>query len=104
MSRTLRRDIYSLHTLGCPIEHIAQPEPDPLAAIRYSYVHWINYLRDWAGACVHHQDDLYNGGVVDTFLRKKYLYWLESFGLLQSVSAGVLSMAKLKASITVILI
>jgi hypothetical protein len=38
MSRTLRRDIYSLHALGCPIEQVKQPDPDPLAASRYSYL------------------------------------------------------------------
>ena len=39
MSRTLRRDIYSLRALGYPIERVIQPDPDPLAGIRYLYIY-----------------------------------------------------------------
>jgi len=42
MSRTLRRDIYSLRALGYPIERVGQqdPDPHPLAASRYSCIYW----------------------------------------------------------------
>jgi hypothetical protein len=39
MSRTLRRDIYSLGQLGYPIEMVKQPDPDPLIASRYSCIY-----------------------------------------------------------------
>ena len=42
--------------------------------------------------------------MVDVFVRKKYLYWLEALSLCKSMSEGVLSMAKLEALIQVILI
>ena len=47
MSRTLRRDIYSLRALGYPIERVELPEPDPLAASRYSCIHWVDHFCDW---------------------------------------------------------
>src|SRR5256714_1572829 len=38
MSRTLRRDIYSLHALGYPIERFVQRDQNPLAVSRYSCI------------------------------------------------------------------
>jgi hypothetical protein len=46
MSGTLRRDIYSLGNPGFPIHNVKNPEPDPLATIRYSYVYWVYHLYD----------------------------------------------------------
>jgi hypothetical protein len=104
MSRTLRRDIYSLRALGYPIERVIQPDPDPLAALRYSCIYLVDHLCDWnANSCANHRVDLQNGGAVDVFVRKKYLYWLEALSLYRSMSEGVLSIAKLEALIQVIL-
>jgi len=104
MSRTLRRDIYSLHALGYPIERVKQPDPDPLAASRYSCIYWVDHLCDWnSNSYANHKVDLQDGGIVDVFVRKKYLYWLEALSLCRSMSEGVLSMAKLEALIQVIL-
>jgi hypothetical protein len=44
MSKKLRRDVYGIGALGMPINKVKQPDPDPLSATRYSYVHWIDYL------------------------------------------------------------
>ena len=102
MSRTLRRDIYGLCALGYPVERVELPDPDPLAALRYSCVHWVDHLCDWnANPRINHRVDLQNRGVVDIFVRKKYLYWLEALSLCRSMSEGVLSMAKLEALIQV---
>src|SRR5207248_6751826 len=66
MSRTLRRDIYSLGALGYPIERVELPDTDPLAASRYSCVHWVDHLCDWnANCCTNHRVDLQEGGAVD---------------------------------------
>jgi hypothetical protein len=99
MSRTLRRDIYSLRALGYPIERVELPEPDPLAASRYSCIHWVDHFCDWNTDRIDQQD----GGAIDEFVRKKYLYWLEALSLCRSMSDGVISMAKLEALIQVIL-
>jgi len=103
MSRTLRRDIYSLGALGYPAERVKQPDPDPLAASRYSCIYWIDHLCDWnTNSSGNHRVYLQGGGAVDSFLQKKYLYWLEALSLCKSMSKGVVSMAKLKALIQVI--
>jgi hypothetical protein len=46
MSRTLGRDMYQLGAPGFPIEKVKTPDPDPLAAARYSCTYWVNHLRD----------------------------------------------------------
>ena len=96
MSKTLRRDIFSLGAPGFPIDQVKQPSPDPLSQARYSCVYWVDHLlhcnpsRNAAG-------DLQDDGSVGKFLRQNYLYWLEALSLCRSVAEGVLSMAKLEA-------
>lgn len=46
ISTTLRRNIYGLQNLGLSIGEVKTPEPDPLAAVRYSRVYWISHFRD----------------------------------------------------------
>ena len=108
MSRTLRRDIYSLRALGYPIENVEQPDPDPLATSRYSCIYWIDHLCEWnsnsyADHSIDLQDDLRDGGVIDDFMRSKYLYWLEALSLCRGMSDGIISIAKLEALLQVIL-
>ncbi|KAF2200662.1 HET-domain-containing protein [Delitschia confertaspora ATCC 74209] len=83
MSRTLRRDIYNLDALGYPPENVEQLDPDPLSASRYSV-------------------DLQDGGAVDSFLRKQYLYWLEALSLCKSMPKGLVSMTKLESLIQLV--
>jgi hypothetical protein len=98
MSKTLRRDMYSLGTLRYPSDQIEQPNPDPLAALRYSCISWIDHLCDWnPSSSAHYRVALQDGGAVDSFLRNKYLYWLEALSLCKSMSKGIISMAKLEA-------
>ena len=101
LSRTLRRDIYGLHALGYSIEQAKPPDPDPLAASHYSCVYWVDHLCDWNPSITNDQVDLQDGGILDAFLRTKYLYWLEALSLCKSVPKGVLGMAKLEALIQV---
>jgi hypothetical protein len=46
MSDKLRHDIYGLHSPGFPIDRVEQPKPDPLAAVRYSSIYWVDHLCD----------------------------------------------------------
>jgi hypothetical protein len=96
MSRTLRRDIYGLGRPGYPIEQVELPDPDPLAASRYSCIYWVDHL------CESESHDhpnqrlkLQDGVLLDKFVREKFLYWLEALSLCKSMPKGVLSMAKL---------
>ena len=90
MSNTLRRDIYSLGAPGFSIDRVKQPDPDPLAAVRYSCVYWINHLRD-CNPKKNANEDFQDGGSIDTFLRERYLHWLEALSLQKSMSEGVAS-------------
>ncbi|KAI9778246.1 MAG: hypothetical protein M1839_008270 [Geoglossum umbratile] len=100
MSRTLRRDMFSLRTLGYPIKRVKQPDPDPLAATRYSCVNWVNHLCDCnPNSSANHRVDLQDRGTVHEFIKKKYLYWLEALSLCKGMSEGVISIVKLEALI-----
>jgi predicted protein tyrosine phosphatase len=103
MSKTLRRDIYGLCAPGDAIEQIEMPEPDPLSRSRYSCVYWIDHFCQWKSDLLRNgQVELQEEGVVETFIRKKYLYWLEALSLCRGMSEGVLSMAKLETLIQVL--
>jgi hypothetical protein len=103
MSNTLQRDMYSLGTPGYPITEVKSPNPDPLAALCYPCIYWIDHLYDWAsGVSTYNRSVLQSGGAVDNFIRKKYVYWLEALSLCKSMSTGVVSMGKLEALTNVI--
>jgi len=95
MSRILRRDIYSLRVPGISIDQVKQPDPDPLAAIRYSCLYWVDHLLD----CQTRDDkipNLKNSGSVYNFLRQYFLYWLEALSLMRSLSSGIVLTMKLE--------
>ncbi|PVH68927.1 NACHT-domain-containing protein [Cadophora sp. DSE1049] len=95
MSNTLRRDIYGLRAPGISIDQVKQPDPDPLIALRYSCLYWVDHLLE----CQTRKDtikDLKNGGLVYNFLHRYFLYWLEALSLLKSVSEGVVMIRKLE--------
>ena len=43
-NKLCRRDIYGLQSPGFSIDLVKRPEPDPLAAVRYSCVYWVDHL------------------------------------------------------------
>ncbi|EXA31288.1 hypothetical protein FOVG_17412 [Fusarium oxysporum f. sp. pisi HDV247] len=97
MSKSLRRDMYGLRAPGLPIDKVKQPDPDPLAAARYSCLYWADHLSD----AISHMtstpiDDLHDDGRVHRFLKKTYLYWLEALSLLRGMPEGVIAMTKLE--------
>ena len=104
MSRTLQRDMYGLKAPGYPVNDIKQPDFDPLATSRYSCIYWVDHLCDSnAVSLASYAEDLQDGGVVDVFIKEKYLYWLEALSLCKSVSKGVVTMAKLRSLVQVCL-
>lgn len=103
ISKTLERNIYSLSGLGYPIEQVQEPDPDPLAASRYSCLYWVDHLYEWEPLdCTDGKVDLQDRGAVDLFMREKYLYWLEALSLSKAMSKGVLAMVKLEKLVQVI--
>jgi hypothetical protein len=100
ISRTLQRDIYNLVHPGYPIDQVNQPDPDPLVAIRYACLHWIDHLN----CCSPNKnaiEDLQNSGSVGIFFRQNYLHWLEVLSLSRSLSEGVASMLRLESLLKV---
>jgi hypothetical protein len=96
MSKTLQRDMYSLSALGHPVERVHQLHQDPLAASRYSCIYWADHLCDFSLASLAgYSNVLHDGGIVDVFLREKFLYWLEALSLCKGVPKGVASVTKL---------
>ncbi|KAI0112101.1 hypothetical protein GGR51DRAFT_568957 [Nemania sp. FL0031] len=97
LSEVLRRDLYDLNNPGIFVDEIHKPSPDPLAAVRYSCVYWVDHFIDGQiHGDMHCELDLRDGGRIYTFIRQKYLYWLEALGLLGHVSHGILSIARLE--------
>ena len=93
---TLHRDMYNLSTPGSSIDDAKLPEPDPLAAVRYACIYWVDHLYDSQSSDnTNHPDVFQDGGVIDDLLRQHYLHWLEALSLCRSISSGVLSIAKL---------
>jgi hypothetical protein len=96
MSMTLHKDMYDLKEWGFNVEDIKPPNPDPLTALRYPCIYWIDHLHDSVHAIWDTSaEDRLQKETVEEFLRKKYLYWLEGLSLCQSVERGIVSMTKL---------
>jgi hypothetical protein len=95
LSETLERDVYRLGVPGFPIDQVRPPSPDPLSSVRYPCVYWVDHLVN--SDLTHNKNDLRDSGIVHEFIRKKYLYWLESLSLLHSMSEGVQAVHKLEA-------
>jgi hypothetical protein len=100
MSQTLGRDIYSLRAPGISIDQVEAPNPDPLAAVRYSCLYWVNHLLS-CDARVNATSDLKDGGLVDKFLRQSCLSWLEALSLMRSLSSGIVTIRNLENRIEV---
>jgi hypothetical protein len=95
MSLALRCDVYSLKAPGITIDQVKQPDPDPLAAVRYSCLYWVDHLLE-GQTREETIKDLKDSGPVYSFLRQYFLYWLEALSLLKSVSEGVVMVRKLE--------
>ncbi|KAK3356957.1 hypothetical protein B0T25DRAFT_142793 [Lasiosphaeria hispida] len=81
---------------GFPIKNVITPDPDPLAAVRYACIYWVDHLCDWQrNDNIKHADVFQDGGVINDFLGQHYLHWLEALSLHRSMSQGVFAMAKL---------
>ncbi|KAH6661851.1 NWD1 like protein, partial [Halenospora varia] len=96
LSKKLGRDVYGLGAPGFPIDQVRQADSDPLSPARYSCVYWIDHLLD-CDRTRSATTDLQDGGSVEKFLRRSFLYWLEALSLCRSMPEGVVSIAKLES-------
>ncbi|KAL4761092.1 uncharacterized protein BDW70DRAFT_168156 [Aspergillus foveolatus] len=103
MSLTLQRNMYNLHHPGVSVngDMFLVPDPDPLAAVRYSCAYWISHFCDAyeSDACLKYRIDPDDGKLVDSFLRSTILYWLEALSLIQETASALPSMQRLEVLI-----
>ncbi|KAJ5874380.1 uncharacterized protein N7529_002810 [Penicillium soppii] len=86
--------MYGLNSPGVSIDDVTPPDPDPLARARYSCLYWVDPFEnchDTESA----KEDTQEGGLIEEFLTRGFLYWLESISLLDRVSEGIVAMRKL---------
>ena len=96
LSSTLHRDMYGLEAPGIHIDDVKSPVPDPLAASRYPCIYWIDHLLDSAPShSTANVSELNFTVLVDSFMREKYLYWLEGLSLCKGIAKSVGSVTKL---------
>jgi hypothetical protein len=91
MSQTLRRDIYGLRAPGFSIDSVILPNPDPLNAVGYLYMYWVDHL-----CASHNEIGLGDNGIVHVFLKEHFLHWMEALSFLKSVISGILALHKLE--------
>ncbi|EHK15882.1 uncharacterized protein TRIVIDRAFT_195814 [Trichoderma virens Gv29-8] len=85
MDRTLRKNICSLPYLGLLTDDdVRNPNTDPLSAVRYSCVYWIDHLCE--GYTSGTSNILDDDKDVYVFLQKHLLHWLEALSLLQCLA------------------
>jgi hypothetical protein len=88
--------MYRLEVPGYAIESAKLSEADLLGMSHYPCIYWLDYLcdlkRESLGNSLGHRQIV---DLVNDFLRKKYLYWLEGLSLYRSVAKGVVSIQKL---------
>ncbi|PNP37257.1 hypothetical protein TGAMA5MH_10826 [Trichoderma gamsii] len=98
MTPILKKNIYALPHPGSHIDEVEIPNPDPLAAIRYSCAHWIDHICNGIsanGSSTYH-NYLDDTGPVSVFLHTHFLHWLEALSFLQKISDNVISITRLE--------
>ena len=102
MSGTLSRNLYGLSSPGYSLEDVKVPDPDPLGVMRYACIYWVDHLCTWGSTSTGiDKTDLQDGGILDVFLRKHYLHWLEALSLLQRMTKGLVSVSRLESLLQV---
>lgn len=86
LNSILRRDIYRLERPGVCIDDITTPLPDPVAPVRYAALYWVAHLREARALCGKHMQDQ---GIIDQFIRQKYLFWVECLSLIRGIGLGM---------------
>ncbi|KAI8182759.1 Vegetative incompatibility protein HET-E-1 [Colletotrichum sp. SAR 10_86] len=100
----LKRDIYGLQEPGMSFTEIEQPNPNPLSALQYCCIYWVDHLVDWAGVgTVRSAKPLLKDpdvvGIVQDFLRRKFIYWVEAMALLHRMPEAVRAIQRLQTVI-----
>ncbi|KAJ5777332.1 NACHT-domain-containing protein [Penicillium odoratum] len=90
LATTLRRDICGLKEPGILAKDVEHSQCDLLDVVKYSCLYWTDHL---IASGPGEEEDL---GLIDMFLQRDYLHWLEALSLLGCMSTGVSSMMRLE--------
>jgi hypothetical protein len=101
MEKTLQQNIFRLDRPGILVNEIKPPDPDPLAAVRYSCVYWVEHLRLIPDQILDYEKVLSDNGAISTFFKGHFLYWLEVLGLIKRVSESISSIDTLLSIVNV---
>lgn len=96
LSQTLKRDICGLGAPGFLLDQVSITDLDVLDPIHYSTIYWVDHLSNSKFTENDHDSNVQDGVKIRDFIRKKYLYWLESLSLLHGVPEGVTGLQKLE--------
>lgn len=97
MSAGLHKNMYSLTNMGPYARTTPPPSPDPLAAVRYACVYWVDHICDAAGHRTGKEGaSLLNKNSTYAFLLEHFLHWLEALSLLDKIPAGLASIQALR--------
>jgi hypothetical protein len=101
MDKVLQQNILKLDHPAILVNEIKPPDPDPLAAIRYSCVYWVEHLRLIPDQVLDYEDTLSDTGAIFTFFKRHFLHWLEVLGLIKRVSESITIIDNLLAIVDV---
>ncbi|KAI1457056.1 WD40 repeat-like protein [Annulohypoxylon moriforme] len=92
---SLQRNIYKLPYPGLLISEIETPNPNPLVAMRYSCIHWIDHFCDFYGGIQNppESDEIKR---VSLFFQEKFIYWLEASSLVQEMDSVISAITRLE--------
>ncbi|CAI7631252.1 unnamed protein product, partial [Penicillium pancosmium] len=94
--QTLRRDILNIKLPGLYTKDVSVPSPNPLAPVEYACLYWVDHLYAYKSNKALKLSSK-NKEMLDTFLKWKYLNWLEALSILRSLSDGIRAMKKLES-------
>lgn len=86
IQESLHRNIYNAPDDTLYIHEISKPPSTVLDSIRYGCIYWVEHLSKSPSHAIR---SLSTCSVVETFLKTRYLYWLEAMSLLRCVSVAI---------------
>ena len=101
MDKTLQQNILNLDRPAILVNEIKPPDPDPLAAVRYSCVYWVGHLRLIPDHVLNYEKELSDNGPISTFFKGHFLHWLEVLGLIRRISESISTIGILLAIVDV---
>ncbi|KAH7173978.1 uncharacterized protein B0J16DRAFT_406362 [Fusarium flagelliforme] len=91
---TLHRNVYNAPDDSLYVHEISKPQSSVLDSLRYGCIYWVDHLHKSAS---HGIESPSTYSVLKTFLKTKYLYWLEAMSLLSCVSTAIRAVKKLES-------